>query len=329
MYIFRVVYNKNESNRLILIANERHTLNVKQWFVEPTPKQFFYISLIYAVVFPVIGVFVADPMASAFMLFFLVISALVTRGYLKPSISSKGYNVIPRIIPLILIIGFIASCMTSGIFFTKIIEDKASLERVNGTIPNEKFNYRVGKHTSSSLLIRGTRLHCRYHDRDNCSKAYDYSGQTADVLYQSGTWVGNVVYEINIDGKKVYRYEDQLAYFKQEQRTSRRQWFLTFMLFGIPSYWFYKHDKRLRKATPKISIEKEQMLKESQESVANEAGCAGAIGVLLFLAVAIGTVLTGIIQFAIHQFGLSLLCFGLTGMCWYAMVILSKPSSEL
>ena len=304
-------------------------LNVKQWFVEPTTKQFFCISLIYAIVFPVIGVFIADPMTSAFMLFFLVLSALVTRNYLKPNISSKGYNIITRIIPLVIIMGFIASCMTSGIFFTKIIEDKASLERISGMIPDEKFNHRVGKHTSSSLLIKGTRLHCKYYDHDNCSKAYDYSGQVADILYQPDTWVGNIVYEISVNNKKVYRYEDQRAYFKLEQRTSRRQWFWTFMLFGIPSYWFYKHDKRLRKATPKISIEKEQMLKKSQELATNEAGCAGALGILLFLTVAIGAALTGIIQFATHKFGFSVLCFGLAGICWYVMVILSKPSSEL
>ena len=304
-------------------------MGIKQWFTEPTPKQFFYTSLVYAIVFPVIGVFIADPMASAFMLFFLILSALITRNYLKPNISSKGYNFVIRNIPLIMIIGFIASCMTSGTFFAKIIEDKANLERVSGIIPDEGFNQRVGKHSSSSLIIRDTRLHCRYDDRDSCRKAYDYSGQVADILYQSDTWVGNVVYDISVDGKKVYRYEDQLAYFKLEQRTARLQWLLTFILFGIPSFWFYKHDKRLREATPKMSIEKEQALKKHQELAANEAGCAGAIGIILFLTVAICAVLAGIIHFAIHKFGLSVLYLSLAGMCWYVMVVLSKPSSEL
>lgn len=304
-------------------------MNIKQWFIKPTPKQFFYTSLIYAVVFPVVGVFIADPMVSAFMLFFLILSALVTRNYLKPNISSKGYNFFARNIPLLLIIGFIASCMTSGTFFAKIIEDKASLERVSGTIPDEEFNHRVGKHSSSSLLIRDTRLHCRYYDHDSCSKVYDYYGQTADVLYQPDTWVGNIVYEISVNNKKVYSYEDQLAYFKLEQRTNRRQWLLTFILFGIPSYWFYKHDKRLRKATPKMSFEKEQALKKHQELAANESGCAGAIGIILFLTVAICAALAGIIHFAVHKFGWSVLYLGLAGICWYVMVVLSKPSSEL
>ena len=61
-------------------------------------------------------------------------------------------------IKFIIIIAFIASCMTSGTFFAKIIEDKASLERVSGTMPDEGVNNRVGKHSSSSLIIRDTRL---------------------------------------------------------------------------------------------------------------------------------------------------------------------------
>ena len=301
-------------------------MGIKQWFVKPTPKQFFYTSLVYAIVFPVIGVFIADSMVSAYMLFFLILSALVTRTYLKPVISSNGYNVITGIIPFIIIITFL---FNSSISFTKIAEDKTKLEQVSGVIPDEPFNRRVGKNTSSSLLIRNTRLHCKYYDRDSCSQAYGYSGQTANILYQPGTWIGNVVYEISVDGKKLYRYEDQLAYFRAEQRTDRRQWFLTFLLFGFPSYWFYKHDKRLRKATPKRSIEEEQTLKKSQELAANEAGCAGAIGIILFLTVAICAALAGIIHFAIHKFGLSVLYLGLAGICWYVLVILSKPSSEL
>ena len=301
-------------------------MGIKQWFVKPTPKQFFYTSLVYAVVFPVIGVFIADPLVSAFMLFFLVLSALVTRTYLKPVISHRGYNVITGIIPFIVVVIFL---FNSSVSFTKIIEHKDNLQQVSGVIPDEAFNQRLGKSVSSSLLIDGYRLHCKYNNRDNCIKAYDYFGQTATILYQPGIWIGNVVYEISVDGKKLYRYEDQLAYFRAEQCTNRRQWLLTFMLFGIPSYWFYKHDKRLRKATPKMSIEEDQRLKKSQELAANESGCAGAIGILLFLIIAICAALAGIIHFAIHKFGLSVLYLGLAGICWYVMVVLSKPSSEL
>lgn len=307
--------------------SKRHTLNIKQWFIKPTPKQFFYTSLIYAIVFPVIGVFIADPVTSAFMLLFLVLSALVTRNYLKPNISSKGYNFFARNILLLLIIGFISSCMTSGTFFAKIIADKASLERVSGTIPDKEFDHRAGKHSFSSLTIRDTRLHCKYDDSDSCSKVYDYSGQTADVLYQPDTWVGNVVYEISINDKKVYRYEDQLAYFKLEQRTDRRQWLLTFMLFGIPSYWFYKHDKRLRRNTPKMTVEQE--LNKAQELAANEAGCAGIFGGLIFITIAICAVAGGLIYFVAHEFGLAVLCIGLAVGCWGVLILLFKPSSEL
>lgn len=304
-------------------------MDIKQWFIKPTPKQFFYTCLIYAIVFPVLGVFIAEPTISSYMFFLLVLSASITRNYLKPNISSKGYNIVTRLIPFIIIIAFIASCMTSGIFFTKIIEDKASLERMSGIIPDGAVNYRVGKHTSSSLLIRGARLHCKHHDRDSCSKAYDYSGQIADILYQTNTSVGNVVYEISVDGKKVYSYEDQLAYFKVEQRTNRRQWFLTFVLFGIPSYWFYKHDKRLRQATPKMSVEKEQALKKHQELANNEMGCAGAIGIFIFFPIVICAGLAGITHLAMQKFGLSMIYLGIAWMCWYVIGILSKPSSEL
>ena len=307
-------------------------MGIKQWFIKPTPKQFFYTSLIYAIVFPVIGILIANSIVSAFMLFFLALSALITRNYLKPSISSKGYNIVTILVPFIIVIGLIGligSCLTSSIFFTKIVEDKTSLEQVSGTIPDEPFDSRVGKRTSSSLLIRDTRLHCKHHDRDNCSKVYDYSGQTADILYQPGIWFGNVVYEISIDGKKLYKYEDQRADFKTKQRTDHRQWFLTFILFGIPSYWFYKHDKRLRKATPKISIEEEQALKKHQELASNEMGCAGAVGVFIFFPIVIFAGLAGIMHLAIQKFGLSMIYFGIAGMCWYVIGVLSTPSSEL
>lgn len=300
-------------------------LNVKQWFVEPTPKQFFCISLIYAVVFPVIGVFVASPVMSSFMMLAFIFFAFGTMKYSKPIVPRQHcYTNLIGFIPCLIILMFF---LHSGVSFTEIIEDERRLERIRGAIPNEPFNQRVGKNSSSSLLINQIELHCKHNENDNCSRIYDYSGQIADILYQPDTWVGNIVYEISVNNKKVYRYEEQLAYFKQDQRTSRRQWFLTLMLFGIPSYWFYRQDKRLRKNTPKMTAEQE--LKRAQSLAANKVGCVGITGGLVIITIAICAIAAGLIYFAAHEFGLAVLSIGLAGGCWGVLILLFKPSSEL
>ena len=292
--------------------------------MKPTPKQFVYISFIYAVVCPVIGLFIAYPPMASFMLLLFIFFAFGTTKYLKPILPRKYYNNLIGAVPFLIISIFF---LQSTISFTEIVENKSDLEQVQGVVPNEPFNRRVGKNSSSSLLIDQIHLHCKYYDRDSCRKVYDYSGQIVDILYQADTWIGNVVYEISVDGNKIYRYEDQLAYFKLEQRTARRQWLLTLMLFGIPSFWFYKHDKRLRKNTPKMTVEQE--LKRTQNLASNKVGCIGIIGGLILITIAICAVSGGLIYLAVHEFGLALLCIGLAVGCWGLIILIFKQSSEL
>ncbi len=299
-------------------------MGIKQWFIKPTPKQFVYTSFIYAIVFPVIGLFIASPIMASFMLLFFIFFAFGTMKYLKPIVPRQYYTNLIGAVPFLIILIFF---LHSTISFTEIVESKSVLEQVHGIVPNEPLNRRVGKNSSSSLFINEIRLHCEYNERNSCSKAYDYSGQIADILYQPDTWIGNVVYEISVDDKKVYRYEDQLAYFKLEQRIERRQWFLTFMLFGIPSFWFYRQDKRLRKNTPKMTVEQE--LSKAKDLASNKVGCVGIIVGLVIITIAICAVLGGLIYLAVHEFGLAALCIGIAVICWALVIILYKPSSEL
>ncbi len=252
-------------------------MSIKQWFKEPTPKQFVYTSFIYAIAAPLIGVFIAEPIMSAMMMFFLLLFAAFTSIYLRPAIPSAFSNVMSGILPFIMLFTFF---MTSSISYTEIIENKNQLEKVSDVIPEKAAYRRVGKNRSSSLLIEDIRLHCRYSDRDACNKVYDYAGQKAHVLYQSDTFIGNVVYEIKVGEQDIYSFEEQVAYFKDEKTKQHQQWFFVFLLFIIPAYWFYKHDKRINKSMPKLTDLEVAELKEKQREETENQGCAVLLGVI-------------------------------------------------
>lgn len=309
-------------------------MSIKQWFNAPTPKQFFYTSAVHAVGAPLLGIFIAAPFISAMMMFFLLLSLLFTSVFLKDEIP-WGYDqsFFIGLIPFLVILTFF---LGSTISYTKIIDDKNNLEQVSGTIPTEPSIRRVAKNRSSALVIDGVWLHCRYSDSNDCKKAYEYAGKSATVLYHANTSMGNVAYDIRVDNQVIYDFETQRAAFKAAQNQERRQWFFMFVLFILPTFWFYKHNKRLTEVTPKISgaklieLQKQQTeIKRQQKETADEGGCAMAIGIFMFLTVALCAGLTGLISLGMHKFGMAAVFMFLCVLSIYVIIVLSKPTKSL
>ena len=319
----------------VIIFNviKSRALTIKQWFNAPTPKQFFYTSAVHAIGAPLLGIFIAVPFMSALMMFFLLLSLLFTSVFLKDEISWSYNNPMIAISPFILVLMFF---LGSTVSYTKIIDDKNQLQQVSGIIPTDNTIRRVAKNRSSALVIDGVWLHCRYSDGNDCKKAYEYAGQTATVLYQADTSIGNVVYDIRVGNQAIYDFETQRAAYKAAQNQERRQWFFMFVLFMLPAYWFYKHNKRLYEVMPKMSgaklieFNKQQAeIKKQQKEIADEGGCAMAIGIFMFLTVALCAGLTGLISLGMHKFGMAAVFMFLCVLSIYVIIVLSKPTKSL
>ena len=302
-------------------------MTIKQWFNAPTPKQFFYTSAIHAIGAPLLGVFIAEPLWSAMMMFFLLLSLLFTSVFLKDEIAwSYNGSFFIALMPFFVIFSFFLS---STVSYTKIMNDKNQLEQVSGMVPSEPSIRRVAKSRSSALVIDGIRLHCRYSDSNDCTKVYAHAGQNATVLYQADTSIGNVVYDIRVGNQVIYDFETQRATFKAAQNKERRQWFFMFVLFILPAYWFYKHNKRLYEVMPKMSTAKIAEIRRQQKEVADEGGCAMAIGIFMFFTIALCTGLAGLFHLGLHKFAMAAIYLFFCVLSSYVIVVLSKPAKSL
>lgn len=301
-------------------------MNIKQYFKAPTPKQFFYINAIYAIGAPILGVIIADPSSSAIMMLFLLISLVFTSAFLKNKLFGSYHNPMIGIPLLIVMLGVF---IDFGVLSTKAVSDRSQLKQISGVVPDDSSKQRVAKVSSSALVIDGVWLHCSYKIYDSCDKIYNYSGQTAKVLYQDTRLANNIVYEIQVGDQQVYSFKAQQAALKDEQNKHRRQWFFSFLIFVLPIYWFYKNNKRLRNEIPEMSGKEELELRQQQQEAASEGGCATAIGVFMFFTIALCTGLTGIIYLAIPNFGIAAIWMLLSMLSSYIIVILSKPANKL
>ncbi len=300
---------------------------IKQWFSAQTPKQFFYTSAIYAIGAPILGIFIAEPFMSAMMMFFLLLSLSFTSAYLKDEIPWNYNN--SFFIGMIPFFALFMFYLGSPLSYSEVIDNKNQLEQVSGMVPSEPSIRRVGKNRSSALFIDGIRLHCRYSDINDCPKIYAYANQNATVLYQADTSIGSVAYDIRVGNQVIYDSETQHGTFKAAQNKERRQWFFMFVLFILPAYWFYKHSKRLTEIMPKMSRAKIAEIRRQQQEVADEDGCAMAIGIFIFFTVALCTGLTGLFHLALHKFAMAAICLFFCVLSSYVIVVLSKPAKSL
>lgn len=269
-----------------------------QCFKEPTPKQFVIISFVYAIIAPVIGVLIAEPLISALMMLMLLGFAFLNLFYLKLSIPTKFSNAISGM-PLLLIV--FAFVNIADIAYVDLIEDKAQLQQITGIASDTIITTREGRdRVSSALTINEVRLRCDYQDFDDCARVERFKRNRVTVLYQQKTHVGNLVYEMRIGDQTIYDFDAQLSSYKFEKERQRSELFWLVVIFFLPTIWFYWQDRRIKNNKIKMSSQELKQLNSRLE-------IDGEMTIVIFVSIMISIVLTGVGAFflAAHRFGIA------------------------
>lgn len=78
-------------------------------------------------------------------------------------------------------------------------------------------------------------LSCAADLRDGCDRAYAHAGKEASVKYS-----GSRLYEMEVDGVKIYRYADQSAGFARGRKAALLDSLIAVPLFALPLMWFHR-----------------------------------------------------------------------------------------
>lgn len=266
-------------------------MRIVQLFKAPTAKQFVYISFIYAVVAPVVGVLIAEPITSSVMMILLLGFAFTTLFYIQPAIAATFSNGVSGLPLLIIVFAFV---QVADIAYVELPQDKSQLQQVSGIVPAR---IEATKEYPSALVINHVSVRCDHLDYEDCSLMEEYKGKQATVYYQPTTRVSNLVYEIEVDGQKVYDFDTQLATYQAEKDRQRRELFWLVVLFLLPNIWLYWQDRRIRKITPKMSeSERQQLLARQKE----DGGLTMIIALFMMVDIIIASV--GALLLSMHYF---------------------------
>lgn len=210
------------------------------FFFNPTPKQFLYLIITYLVIVTLTSYFLAGGLI-AFMGAVMSVGLVAYVYTLTKNTKIRDNKFVYFLLPMGVIYSFV---FHSGILFREnLIEQKSQLQQVTGIIPQTHTykSYGSGKSRRSYyyLTIGDKNLHCAEDDYDDCERIYAYHGHTTTVYYQADSGVGNLVYEIIVDNQAVYPFEHQLKTLKYQRQKQNLQWFFAFVLYGIPSLYFY------------------------------------------------------------------------------------------
>lgn len=249
-----------------------------------TAKNFYYISIIYTVIMLPLGFWLAEKIIIFVSLLILLPAIWFTKFYQKPPINPNLMNLF-WLIPFVVSVLFLLNGLDIKDNF---VENKSQLQQITGTIPEKSTYIKSSRYYSTTFLELGDkRFHCENNVHDACHNIYQYKGQKAIVWYQPNTANGNLAYEIEVNGQKIYQFEKQKAVFLEQKSVATRQWFWTFILLVLPTIWLGWQDRKIRKSLPKMTPEQvaefQKQLNENTESV----GCLGLIGMMFFLVVSI------------------------------------------
>lgn len=244
-----------------------------------TPKRFYQLTILYVIILLPLGFWLAKSIIVFVTLIFLLSSIYIIRLYLKPPIH-------PEFISLFWVNCFLVIMLfiltDFGGIKDKYVENKSQLEQYSGIVP-KTFMQTRGRHSTNYLGIGLKGFHCENHANDTCNKIYAYHGQKATLWYQPDTSSGNLVYEIQINGKKIYDFDSQRALFLQEKSKQTRQWSWTFLLVFLPNLWLAWQNRKIRKTLPQMTDEQVAELNKNIQENTEPVGCLGLIGVTFFM----------------------------------------------
>ena len=135
-------------------------------------------------------------------------------------------------------------------------------------MPVGYFSAMAGKRRSSSsrefLNINNLEFHCQEDRMNSCDDIYRFHGKTATIYYQSGSSVGNLAYEIVVGNQTIYQFDKQLKSFQNTRKKQNHHLIWAFILFGLPSLYFYYLSKGVLSQVQVLTKEEEQELNRKE-----------------------------------------------------------------
>lgn len=187
----------------------------------------------YAIIAFMVGCFIFG----FYGLLFLIGAIFISIGIHKSSRhKSKNQDVI--LICLLLMI-FSASPAQKIFDNTSYINDKQKLSKTLGIIPKKANRVLIGRSSTYYFLtVHDWHFSCSRYQDDPCDAIYDYQGEKATIYFQELGEYRNLVYEIVVNGKTVYQFDEQLSHYLREQKITKQKSYLFFALYGIPMLLF-------------------------------------------------------------------------------------------
>lgn len=223
-----------------------------------SPKVFYRLFVVYAIIAVIAGFKLAHFGVAFIAVIFFSFCAYIANRYTKPPVPSKNTS---GLFLCFIVVAIMLSLLSNPFFNTDLITDKTQLQQITGIVPKESlYKPKVGKYGTSKMFLplNNQLFHCRESTYDGCHLVYEYTGQNAKVWYQSNSEVGNLVYQIEINGKKVYEFESQLNKFKTYRNERIYEFIWTLLIFILPMLFFSWQSNRIYQTLPKMTTDEEQ-----------------------------------------------------------------------
>lgn len=272
-------------------------------FVNPTPKQYFYLTIGYVIIAGVLAYFLSSGII-VFMASIMSVHLIATAYHLqtvekvrdKQKLSKQWFHCFA--IPFGLIFYLV---MYSGFLFREeFVLQKEQLQQVSGVIPNKHTHEsrRSGKSSRSFyyLTINDINFHCSEDDADDCENIYAYKGKNATVYYQSDTKNGNLAYEIVVNDVKplvIYQFDNQLKSFQENRKKENTQLIFAFILYFLPAFYLLFLYRNMIAYLQEMDDDEKEIfdIENTQENIKNQQIQVKDYGIFGFVSMVIGAIL--------------------------------------
>lgn len=219
-------------------------IKMKEFFTNPTPKQFYHLTLIYLAVAFVLGCFLTNggivfiaTLLSLISLLGVYIFSTNEKVQDKKEVRKDILHIF--IMPLMMLV---FSATSSDLFSKPLPLQKSQLETTTGIVPESAYYAKGTKGGGYFLIINGMYFVCSDNYYSTCSDIYQHKGKMATVYYDDKR-----VYEIVVKDKPpivVYEFNKELKYYQEVRSKNHKDWFFAFLIYVLPAVYFYVMHQR-------------------------------------------------------------------------------------
>lgn len=183
----------------------------------------------YAIIALMIGFLVLGFNNLFFLLILVLISITLNQFKNKKMDKSSMVALVLAVLPLFV---HIYNNITHHV---DIIKQKEQLYQITGIIPEKPAKIYVGRHHEYFLTVSDRHFTCgQTKIRDTCQLVYAHHGKSAIIYYQYANNNHHRAYEIIIDDKVIYSFDEQVVYFLNQEKSIRQIGYWQLGLYGLP-----------------------------------------------------------------------------------------------